>query len=133
MHARTHARRYMPNFAAMPFEGTLVIATYCVPTKPGWVRPLANVLLDSDAKMGWTMAEQALAVFVNYPLPPFVGHILSSVVLHQDSGLLYGQSRNLRERGYNFASRWAPAFPPSEVVGGREQGDAPGGDAERAS
>ena len=62
------------------FEGALVIATYCVPTRPGWVRPLANVLLDNEATMGLTLAEQALSVFVNYPLPPWVGHILSSVV-----------------------------------------------------
>ena len=32
---------------------------------------------------------------------------LSSVVLHQDAGLLYGQSRTLRAKGYNFARRSA--------------------------
>ena len=104
--------KYSPDYAGMPFNGSLVIATYCVPTRPGWVRPLANVLLDSEATMGWTMAEQALAVFVNYPLPPWVGHILSSIVLHQDSGLLYGQSRNLRARGYNFARKQPLRKPP---------------------
>ena len=35
--------KYAPDYAAMPFGGSLVIATYCVPTRPGWVRPLANV------------------------------------------------------------------------------------------
>ena len=33
----------------------------------------------------------------------WLGHVLSSIVLHQDAGLLYFQSRNIRERGYNFA------------------------------
>ena len=36
------------------------------------VRPLANVLLDKEATLGWTLAERALGVFVNYPLPPWV-------------------------------------------------------------
>ena len=43
--------KYAPNFDAMPFGESLVIATYCVPTRPGWVRPLANVLLDSEAHL----------------------------------------------------------------------------------
>ena len=96
--------KYAPNYSAMPFDGSLVIATYCVPTRPGWVRPLANVLLDKEAVLGWTLAERALGVFMNFATPKWLGHILSSVVLHQDAGLLYFQSRNLRERGYNFAA-----------------------------
>ena len=97
--------KYAPNYAAMPFNGSLVIATYCVPTRPGWVRPLANVLLDREAVLGWTLAERALSIFMYSATPIWVGHILSSVVLHQDAGLLYFQHRNLRERGYNFATR----------------------------
>jgi len=124
--------KYEPNFAAMPFEGSLVIATYCVPTEPGWVRPLANVLLDNKARLGWTLAEQALGVFINYPLPPWVGHILSSVVLHQDAGLLYGQSRNLRAKGYNFARKQPPPASSSSSGGGSSSSDfggEEGGDA----
>ena len=71
------------------------------------MRPLANVLLDDEATLGSTLAERALAIFINYPLPPWVGHVLSSVVLHQDAGLLYGQSRTMRAKGYNFARRSA--------------------------
>ena len=26
--------KYRPNYGAMPFEGALVLATYCVPTAP---------------------------------------------------------------------------------------------------
>ena len=96
--------KYAPDYGAMPFGGSLVIATYCVPTRPGWVRPLANVLHDSAKPSTGTLAEGALAVFMNFATPPWLGHVLSSVVLHQDAGLLYGQSRNLRGRGYNFAA-----------------------------
>lgn len=105
--------KYAPDYGAMPFGGSLVIATYCVPTKPGWVRPLANVLLDKEQPLGWTLAERALSVFMNFATPKWLGHVLASVVLHQDAGLLYYQSRNLRERGYNFA---APPTPPAEVL-----------------
>ena len=95
--------KYAPNYSAMPFGESLVIATYCVPTRPGWVRPLANVLLDKEATLGNTLAERALSIFMNFATPKWLGHILASIVLHQDAGLLYHQSRNMRERGYNFA------------------------------
>lgn len=95
---------FKPNYPGMPFRGNLVIATYCVPTKPGWVRPLATVLLDKDARLGNTLAERALAVFMHPATPAWLGHILSSVVLHQDAGLLYSQSRNFRDKGMSRAA-----------------------------
>jgi len=91
--------KYTPDYAAMPFNGSLVIATYCVPTRPGWVRPLANVLVDREAALGSTLSERALRLFMGGWTPYWLGHVLSSVVLHQDAGLLYKQYRNLRERG----------------------------------
>jgi hypothetical protein len=93
--------KYMPDYPGMPFKGSLVLATYCVPTKPGWVRPLATVIHDSSRPLGGTLAERALGLFMSGLLPTWIGHILSSFVLHQDAGLLYKQYRNLRERGYN--------------------------------
>mmetsp|Transcript_120657 Transcript_120657/g.219395 ORF Transcript_120657/g.219395 Transcript_120657/m.219395 type:complete len:512 (+) Transcript_120657:100-1635(+) len=93
--------KYTPDYAGMPFKGALVIATYLVPTRPGWVRPLANVLYDKDRKLGNTIAERALRLFIAGLTPDWAGHIGSSVVLHQDAGLLYKQFRNMRERGYN--------------------------------
>ena len=108
--------KYAPDYGAMPFGGSLVIATYCVPTKPGWVRPLANVLLDREQPLGWTLAERALSVFMNFATPKWLGHVLASVVLHQDAGLLYYQSRNLRERGYNFAAQSPPPPPPPQAT-----------------
>lgn len=103
--------KYSPDYSGMPFKGTLVIATYLVPTRPGWVRPLANVLLDREKKLGNTIAERALSIFVSGATPDWFGHIASSVVLHQDAGLLYKQYRNLRERGYNN-----PSLPAESAV-----------------
>ncbi|KAL1510910.1 hypothetical protein AB1Y20_005739 [Prymnesium parvum] len=97
--------KYTPDYAGMPFNGSLVLATYCVPTRPGWVRPLANVIADKAHVSRGTLAERALALFMAGWLPAWVGHVGSSVVLHQDAGLLYKQYRNLRERGYNAVPR----------------------------
>jgi phenylpropionate dioxygenase-like ring-hydroxylating dioxygenase large terminal subunit len=93
--------KYIPDYPGMPFNGSLVLATYCVPTRPGWVRPLANVLNDRGYTSGGTLAERALQIFMAGTLPDWLGHQLSSIVLHQDAGLLYKQYRNLREAGYN--------------------------------
>jgi phenylpropionate dioxygenase-like ring-hydroxylating dioxygenase large terminal subunit len=95
--------KYAPDWDGMPFGGNLVIATYCVPTKPGWVRPLANVLVDNDREGRGTLAERALGIFFSPLTPKWLGHVLASIVLHQDAGLLYKQYRNFRERGYG---RW---------------------------
>eukprot|EP00449_Zooxanthella_nutricula_P055900 CAMPEP_0198575396 /NCGR_PEP_ID=MMETSP1462-20131121/116097_1 /TAXON_ID=1333877 /ORGANISM="Brandtodinium nutriculum, Strain RCC3387" /LENGTH=283 /DNA_ID=CAMNT_0044306637 /DNA_START=62 /DNA_END=913 /DNA_ORIENTATION=- len=91
--------KYHPDYAAMPFRGTVVISTYCVPTRPGWVRPLAVVLQDKDPDQEVTLAVRALSVFMG-PVPVWLQHVLAPLVLHQDCGLLYGQHRTLHERGY---------------------------------
>lgn len=108
--------KYVPNYAGMPFNGSLVLATYCVPTKPGWVRPLATVLNDREySSPKPVLSERALSIFMAGLLPTWLGHVLSSVVLHQDAGLLYKQYRNLRERGYNpgFEAAQREASPPA--------------------
>lgn len=93
--------KYAPNYSAMPFKGALVLATYCVPSAPGVVRPLAVVLLDKQYRKGNTLAETALAGYFG-PFGKFawIGHVASSIVLHQDSLLLYHQYRTLRDKGY---------------------------------
>ena len=83
----------------------MTIATYCVPTRPGWVRPLATVVLQDRPPFWWLekdvkIAEIALEIFMNPLTPAWVGHILSSIVLHQDSGILYYQYRNFKRKGY---------------------------------
>lgn len=93
--------KYAPDYAAMPFGGGLVLATYCVPTAPGRVRPLATVLRREGLPVGSTLAERALFAFMGPLTPAWVGHLASSVVLHQDAGLLYGQFKNLKKAGYD--------------------------------
>ena len=107
--------KYRPNYGAMPFEGALVLATYCVPTAPGKVRPLATVLRDRAAPFGETLSERALAVFMGptwFPglVPKWFGHIASSVVLHQDAALLYEQYRNLIDEGYEPTKPGSKSF-----------------------
>lgn len=111
---------YKPDYQAMPFGGGLVIATYCVPTRPGWVRPLANVINDASHPSSGTIAEFALGIFMAGLTPSWLGHILSSIVLHQDSGLLYKQYRNLRERGYNPGYE---AYAVEEASATEQKGD----------
>lgn len=90
---------FRPDNHQMPFNGSLAIGTYCVPTAPGKVRPLAVVAHDPRRQgQGGTLAERALAVFMSPWTPAWLGHVLSSVVLHQDAGLLFFQSLNLREK-----------------------------------
>jgi len=97
--------KYRPNFPAMPFQKKLLLATYCVPTKPGWVRPLANVLVrksknNDEDEMPDTLAKRALDIFMGPFTPTWFGHIASSIVLHQDAGLLHHQYRNMKSMGY---------------------------------
>jgi len=91
--------RYLPDYAGMPFQGSLVIGTYCVPTRPGWVRPLAVVLQDKDTGTDATLAVRALSVFMG-PVPVWFQHVMAPIVVHQDCGLLYYQHRNLHDNGY---------------------------------
>jgi len=112
--------KYSPNYPAMPFEETVVIATYCVPTKPGWVRPLATVALLEDAEEGGgnkknllelfedirktPLSKIALSIFMNPITPIWFGHIASSIILHQDAGLLRYQYQNMKNMGYYDSS-----------------------------
>eukprot|EP00929_Paragymnodinium_shiwhaense_P014230 TRINITY_DN12211_c0_g2_i2.p1 TRINITY_DN12211_c0_g2~~TRINITY_DN12211_c0_g2_i2.p1 ORF type:complete len:906 (-),score=170.12 TRINITY_DN12211_c0_g2_i2:209-2890(-) len=91
--------KYHPDWESMPFKGSLVVATYCVPTKPGWVRPLATVIQNTEVKTDLTLATVALSLFMG-PVPNWLRHISSTIVLHQDSGLLYGQYWNYHQHGY---------------------------------
>jgi len=83
----------------------MTIATYCVPTRPGWVRPLATVIVRDRPPFWWLqkdvkIAEVVLEIFMNPSTPAWVGHVLSSIVLHQDAGILYYQHRNFKRKGY---------------------------------
>mmetsp|Transcript_26367 Transcript_26367/g.47520 ORF Transcript_26367/g.47520 Transcript_26367/m.47520 type:complete len:450 (+) Transcript_26367:62-1411(+) len=90
--------KYHPNSQSMPFRGNIILATYCVPMSPGNFRVVAVVLQNKAGISGGTIAERLLSLF--NMVPKWVGHMLTPVVVHQDSGLLYGTYRNLREKGY---------------------------------
>jgi phenylpropionate dioxygenase-like ring-hydroxylating dioxygenase large terminal subunit len=97
--------RYTPDNPSMPFGGKMTIATYCVPTRPGWVRPLATVVMKERPSFWWMqervqLSEFVLEIFMNPLTPVWLGHTLSSIVLHQDAGILYYQHRNFRRKGY---------------------------------
>lgn len=88
---------YYPKTAGMPLNGKAFLSTYAVPTAPGRVRFIATVLRD-EAPIDQTLATTVLAIFNR--APTWFQHVMSPIVLHQDSGLLYYQYRNLREKGY---------------------------------
>jgi len=85
--------KYRPDYHDMPFDKNLVIGTYCVPTKPGWVRPLTTVAMlkeenQDDQKKKWNimntpLSMRALSVFMSPISPVWFGDIASSIVLHQ--------------------------------------------------
>jgi len=88
---------YFPSTSGMPLNGKAFISTYAVPTAPGRVRFIATVLRD-ESPMDQTLATIVLSIFNS--APTWFQHVMSPIVLHQDSGILYSQSRNLREKGY---------------------------------
>lgn len=90
--------KYHPHSQSMPFEGNLILATYCVPTAPGRFRVLAVVAKNNDLSFGETVAGRLLTLMDL--VPKWLQHLLTPVVVAQDCGLLYGQYRNLRGRGY---------------------------------
>lgn len=89
---------YRPQWSGMPFRDSVVIATYSVPTAPGVVRVTATVLQDQSVRCETTLATVAFSIYTL--IPTWLQHVLSPIVLHQDAGILYNQSRNLREQGY---------------------------------
>lgn len=66
--------RYTPDNPSMPFGGDMTIATYCVPTRSGWVRPLASVVMKERPPFWWLqenvqLSEFDLEIFMN-PMTP---------------------------------------------------------------
>ena len=45
--------RYTLDNPSMPFGDKITIATYCVPTRPDWVRPLATFALRDRPPFWW--------------------------------------------------------------------------------
>jgi phenylpropionate dioxygenase-like ring-hydroxylating dioxygenase large terminal subunit len=71
--------------------GKLILALYATPTRPGWCRHIGCQVLVKN-EMGKT--PKGLGVF-GLPMPTWLGHVLSSLFLHQDLVFLHYQQKIL--------------------------------------
>lgn len=79
--------------------GKLILALYATPTRPGWCRHIGcQVLVNNES--GKT--PKGLGVF-GLPMSTWLGHVLSSLFLHQDLVFLHYQQKILAKRQN---SRW---------------------------
>ncbi|MEA5623905.1 Rieske 2Fe-2S domain-containing protein [Nostoc sp. UHCC 0251] len=74
--------------------GKLILALYASPTRPGWCRHIGCQVLVKN-EMGKT--PKGLGVF-GLPMPTWLGHVLSSLFLHQDLVFLHYQQKTLAKR-----------------------------------
>ncbi|MDF5725071.1 MAG: Rieske 2Fe-2S domain-containing protein [Rhizonema sp. PD37] len=75
--------------------GQLILALYATPTRPGWCRHIGcQVLVKNEAGK----LPKGLGFF-GLPMPTWLGHVLASLFLHQDSVFLHYQERILAQRG----------------------------------
>jgi phenylpropionate dioxygenase-like ring-hydroxylating dioxygenase large terminal subunit len=74
--------------------GKLILALYATPTRPGWCRHIGCQVFvkNEDGKR-----PQGLGIF-GLPLPTWLGHVLSSLFLHQDMVFLHYQEKALAQR-----------------------------------
>ncbi|NET37351.1 MAG: Rieske 2Fe-2S domain-containing protein [Cyanothece sp. SIO1E1] len=74
--------------------GKFILALYASPTRPGWCRQIGcQVLVKNEA--GKTPPGLA---FFGLPMPTWLGHVLSSLFLHQDLVFLHYQEKILAKR-----------------------------------
>jgi len=82
--------------------GTLILALYASPTRPGWCRHIGcQVFVKNEA--GKTPPGVG---FFGLPMPTWLGHVLASLFLHQDAVFLHYQEKTIAKRGKN---RWLDA------------------------
>ena len=75
--------------------GQLILALYVTPTRPGWCRHIGcQVLVKNEAGK----LPKGLGFF-GLPMPTWLGHVLASLFLHQDSVFLHYQEKILAQRG----------------------------------
>ncbi|WP_096588989.1 Rieske 2Fe-2S domain-containing protein [Calothrix sp. NIES-2098] len=82
--------------------GKLILALYATPTRPGWCRHIGcQVLVKNESGK----IPKGLGIF-GLPMPTWLGHVLSSLFLHQDLVFLHYQQKILAKRQNN---RWLDA------------------------
>ncbi|MBD2169271.1 Rieske 2Fe-2S domain-containing protein [Calothrix membranacea FACHB-236] len=82
--------------------GKLILALYATPTRPGWCRHIGSQVLVKN-ESGKT--PKGLGIF-GLPMPTWLGHVLSSLFLHQDLVFLHYQQKILAK---HQNSRWLDA------------------------
>ncbi len=75
----------------------LILALYVVPTRPGWCRNIAAQVYVKNDK---GESPKGLG-FLGLPMPVWLGHILSSVFLHQDVAFLHYQEKFIAQAHQN--------------------------------
>ncbi len=74
--------------------GKLILALYATPTRPGWCRHIGcQVLVKNEA----LKTPKGIAFFA-LPMPIWLGHVLASVFLHQDTVFLHHQEKIIAQR-----------------------------------
>lgn len=75
--------------------GQLILALYASPSRPGWCRHIGcQVLVKNE------VGKKPEGVgFFALPMPAWLGHVLSSLFLHQDAVFLHHQEKILAKRG----------------------------------
>ena len=71
-------------------KGSMVVALYAVPTRPGWCRHIATQVYVKNEK-GESL--KGLGFFGLLPMPAWLSHILDPAFLHQDSVFLHYQEQ----------------------------------------
>ncbi len=75
--------------------GKFILALYASPTRPGWCRQIGCQIL---VKNNEGKAPKGIAFFA-LPMPTWLGHILSSLFLHQDLVFLHYQEKIIAKQG----------------------------------
>ena len=75
--------------------GQLILALYASPTRPGWCRHIGcQVLVKNEAGK----KPEGFGFFA-LPMPSWLGHVLASLFLHQDTVFLHRQEKIISKRG----------------------------------
>jgi phenylpropionate dioxygenase-like ring-hydroxylating dioxygenase large terminal subunit len=74
--------------------GKFILALYAVPTRPGWCRTIGCQVLVKDEE---GKRPKGLAFF-GLPMPEWLGHVLSSLFVHQDLVFLHYQEQILAKQ-----------------------------------
>ncbi|MUG93425.1 Rieske 2Fe-2S domain-containing protein [Scytonema sp. UIC 10036] len=92
--------------------GKLILALYATPTRPGWCRHIGcQVLVKNDAGQ----KPKGLGIF-GLPMPIWLGHVLSSLFLHQDLVFLHYQQKILGRRKDKWLNAVYTPNPQDKMV-----------------